>query len=375
LTNPFNPDNNAGRNYLLRALLLPVSLVYGFVVYIRNKLFDAGLLPSRRFPFPVISIGNITVGGTGKTPHVEYLLSILKDEFKIAVLSRGYKRKSSGFRIAGINSKVSEVGDEPLQIKKKFPDAEVAVSAGRVRGIRRLLSHNDRIQAVILDDAFQHRWVKPGISILLIDYHRPVNRDNLLPAGYLREPESSMKRASIVVVTKCPPKIKPIEIRIIRKELNLYPWQSLYFTSFSYGDLLPVFPEGKRFPGKWMVPESGLTILMITGIATPSVFRNYIGNISGNIVQLSFPDHHNFTRRDIRKIERAWRSVENKRKVILTTEKDAVRLGELSGFLPEMKKYMYYIPVRISFIEKNSSKFNKQILDYVRKNKRHHIFS
>jgi tetraacyldisaccharide 4'-kinase len=375
LTNPFNPDNNPGRNYLLKVLLLPVSFIYGIVVFIRNTLFDAGLLPSERFPFPVISIGNITAGGTGKTPHVEYLVSILKDEFKVAVLSRGYKRKSSGFRIAGMYSKVSEVGDEPLQIKKKFPGAEVAVSAARVKGIRRLLNHNDKIQAVILDDAFQHRWVKPGISILLIDYHRPVNRDNLLPAGYLREPVSSIKRASIVVITKCPPKIKPIDIRIIRKDLNLYPWQSLYFTSFSYGDPLPVYPEGKPFPGKWLVPGNGLTILMVTGIATPSVFRNYLGNISGDIVQLSFPDHHNFTGRDIRKIGRAWLSIENKRKAILTTEKDAVRLSELSGTGPELKKYMYYIPVRVSFIEKNSSKFNKQILDYVRKNKRHHIVS
>jgi tetraacyldisaccharide 4'-kinase len=375
LTNPFNPDNLPGRNYLLWVLLLPLSFIYGIVVFIRNKLFDAGLLPSELFPFPVISIGNITAGGTGKTPHVEYLVSILKDEFRVAVLSRGYKRKSSGFRIAGMYSKVSEVGDEPLQIKKKFPATEVAVSASRVKGIKRLLSHNDKIQVVILDDAFQHRWVKPGISMLLIDYHRPVYHDSLLPAGYLREPVSSIKRASIVVITKCPPKIKPIDIRIIRKDLNLYPWQSLYFTSFSYGDPLPVYPEGKPFPGKWLVPGNGLTILMVTGIATPSVFRNYLGNISGDIVQLSFPDHHNFTRRDIRRIERAWLSSGSKWKAIVTTEKDAVRLSELSGIGPELKKYMYYVPVRVSFIEKNSSKFNKQILDYVRKNKRHHIVS
>jgi tetraacyldisaccharide 4'-kinase len=369
----FNSDHKPGRNSLLRNLLLPFSLVYGTVMFIRNKLFDAGFLSSEKFPFPVISIGNITAGGTGKTPHVEYLVSILKDEFMVAVLSRGYKRKSTGFRVADISSKVSEVGDEPLQIKRKFPGAEVAVSAGRVKGIRKLLNYNNKIQAFILDDAFQHRWVNPGVSILLVDYNRPVTHDRLLPAGYLRENVSSKERASIVIVTKCPPGIKPIERRIIRKDLNLFPWQSLYFTSFSYGDPLPVFSEAEGFPRKGSIPE--MTLLMVTGIATPSVFRNYLGGISGNILQLSFPDHHNYKRRDIKRIEKAWQSIEGENKFMVTTEKDAVRFSELTGLDPEIKKNMYYIPLKISFVEKNSSTFNKQILDYVRKNKKHHKVS
>ena len=373
MTDLFNSDQKPGRNSLLRNLLLPFSLVYGTVVFIRNKLFDAGFLSSEKFPFPVISIGNITAGGTGKTPHVEYLVSILKDEFRVAVLSRGYKRKSTGFTVADINSKVSEVGDEPLQIKRKFPEAEVAVSSGRVKGIRKLLNYNNKIQAVILDDAFQHRWVNPGVSILLVDYNRPVYRDRLLPAGYLRESVSSKERASIVIVTKCPPGIKPIERRIIRKDLNLFPWQSLYFTSFSYGDTLPVFSEARGFPRKGSIPET--TLLMVTGIATPSVFRNYLRGISEKIIQLSFPDHHNYTRRDIKRIEKAWRSIEGNNKILVTTEKDAVRFSELAGIDPEIKKNMYYIPLKITFVEKNSSTFNKQILDYVRKNKKHHIVS
>ena len=373
MTDLFSSDHKPGRNSLLRNLLLPFSFAYGTVVFIRNKLFDAGFLSSEKFPFPVISIGNITAGGTGKTPHVEYLVSILKDEFRVAVLSRGYKRKSAGFRVADIGSRVSEVGDEPLQIKRKFPGAEVAVSAGRVKGIRKLLNHNDKIQAFILDDAFQHRWVSAGVSILMVDYNRPLNRDRLLPAGYLRESVSSKERASIVIVTKCPPGIKPIERRIIRKDLNLFPWQSLYFTSFSYGDPLPVFSEAKGFPRKGPIPEP--TLLMVTGIAAPSVFRNYLGGISGNILQLSFPDHHNYKRRDIKRIEKLWRSIEGDNKVLVTTEKDAVRFSEVAGLDPEIKKNMYYIPVKIKFVEKNSSAFNKQILDYVRKNKKHHKVS
>jgi tetraacyldisaccharide 4'-kinase len=366
---------NPNRNSILTALLIPFSLIYGAGVFIRNLFFDTGIFPSREFPFPVITVGNITVGGTGKTPHVEYLVSFLKDEFKIAVLSRGYRRKSSGFVVASTTSGVEDVGDEPLQIKKKFPDVEVAVSADRIKGIHYLCRHNTKIQAFILDDAFQHRWVRPGMSILLIDYNRPVSRDLLLPAGRLREPVSSMKRAVIVIVTKCPPVLSPIQRRIIIKELNLFPWQSLYFTMFTYGNPLPVFAEADPFPDKGKFRTNKIPVLMVTGIATPEVFRQHLLNLSREIKQLSFPDHHNYTQRDIRHIEREWQSTGNEQKVIITTEKDAVRLQKTPGIGRGLRSNMYYIPISVRFIENDGESFKKKISKYVRKNKRNHLIS
>ena len=368
-------DERKNSNSLLTALLIPFSVVYGIGVFLRNKFFDTGIFTSREFPLPIISVGNITVGGTGKTPHVEHIVSVLKDEFRVAVLSRGYKRKSSGFVLASASSDAEEVGDEPLQIKKKFPEAEVAVSADRVGGVRKLCNYNKSIQAVILDDAFQHRWIKPGISVLIVDYNRPVMHDRLLPAGRLREGVSSKERASIVIVSKCPPGITPIERRIFKKDMDLSPWQSLYFTSFSYGDPLPVFKEGDPFPAKKASSAGEPVVLMVTGIATPGILKKYLMDIFPEIVQVSFPDHHNFTGKDIQRIEKEWNMIGNKRKLIITTEKDAMRLQKTPGIDPLIKKNMYYIPVQVKFGEKNSNKFKKQIVDYVRKNKRNHIVS
>lgn len=358
---------------LIKALLYPLSLLYGIVVGIRNLLFDWGILPSREFPFPVISVGNITVGGTGKTPHVEHIVSILKDDFRIAVLSRGYKRKTSGFRIVSTGSGPDDVGDEPLQVKKKFPEAEVAVDGNRVRGIKELCRYNMDLSAFILDDAFQHRWVKPGISVLLVDYNRPLNTDMLLPAGGLREYISAKNRAAIVIVTKCPPDVKPIGLRLMTKELDLYPWQSLYFTGFSYGEPLPVFAGSQLFPEREEIKSDNIHALMVTGIATPEPLKEYLDTIFPDVRQLIFPDHHRFREKDLRRISREWQSVGEGKKLIITTEKDAMRFRNIDVFMPEIRENMFYIPVRVKFIDKEEDKFNKQIIDYVRKNKRDHI--
>jgi tetraacyldisaccharide 4'-kinase len=365
------------RNSLFTALLFPVSALYGAGVFLRNLCFDTGIFHSREFPLPVISVGNITVGGTGKTPHVEYIISLLKDEFSIAVLSRGYKRKSRGFVLASTSSGTEEVGDEPLQIKKKFPKVEVALSANRVRGISKLLGYNSGIQVIILDDAFQHRWVKPGISVLLVDYNRPVGRDSLLPAGRLRENISSTRRASIVVVTKCPADLSPIDRRIFKNELKLLPWQSLFFTGFSYNNPVPVFPEADTDPGwkYFKTRKSSLHILMVTGIATPDVYYRHLQEFSENIEQLSYPDHHNFTPKDIKLIEKRFNAIDSVQKTILTTEKDAMRFQNIGGIDPVIKSNMYYVPVSIRFMEKTENKFKKQILNYVRFNKRDHFIS
>lgn len=359
---------------LIKALLFPFSMLYGVVVLIRNTCFNFGIFISRDFGFPIISVGNITVGGTGKTPHVEYIVSLLREEFRVGVLSRGYRRKSCGFVIASTASEVRDVGDEPLQIKRKFPDVEVAVDADRVRGIRKLCSYNHGLQAMILDDAFQHRRVKAGISILLVDYNQPLKNDLLLPAGRLREYVSAKNRAVIVIVSKCPPGIKPIERRILMKDLNLYPWQSLLFSTFSYGEPLPVFDDSVPFPGREKLREEKTRILMITGIVSPRPLKKHLRGITPKIKHMAFPDHHQYTKRDAARIREAWESLGEQRKVMMTSEKDAMRFRQTGDDIdPEIRKNMYYIPVTVSFIEKDGEAFNNQILHYVRNNKRDHI--
>ena len=222
-------------------LLYPFSLVYGLIVWLRNTLFDLQIIRSAEFPIPVISVGNITVGGTGKTPHTEYLVDLLKEEFRVATLSRGYRRKTRSFILAGADPDVWEIGDEPVQIKNKYPETEVAVDRKRVNGIRQLLKRIPDLDVILLDDGYQHRYVKPGLSILLIDFNRPIWSDHLLPAGRLREPAYEKRRANIILITKCPDRLKPIERRIIVKDLKLYPFQHLYFTKLTYGQPVPVF--------------------------------------------------------------------------------------------------------------------------------------
>ena len=252
--------------------LRPLSWLYGLVVGCRNMLFEMGILKSRSFIVPVISVGNITVGGTGKTPHVEYLIRLLKDIAKVAVLSRGYKRKSHGFVLAGKETTMSDIGDEPFQMLQKFPDITVAVDKKRTRGIDKLTSgeYVDGIDVVLLDDAFQHRYVKPGINILLVDYHRLVIYDELLPSGRLREPVKGKDRADIVIITKCPTDLKPMEFRVITKAMGLYPYQQLYFSTHEYEAPRPVFPETAK-PDKLagLTDLKGKNILLLTGIASP----------------------------------------------------------------------------------------------------------
>ena len=226
--------------------LYPVSWIYGTGVWLRNKLFDWGIYKERKFDIPVISVGNITVGGTGKTPHTEYLIRLLQKDYKVAVLSRGYKRKSKGFVLARPDTSVQMIGDEPFQMKQKFPDIHMAVDRDRCHGIEQLCNSHiaPGTEVIILDDAFQHRYVKPGINILLVDYHRLICEDTLLPAGRMREPENGKSRAHIVIVTKCPKDITPMDLRVLSKQMELYPYQQLYFTTLTYGKLHPLFTAG-----------------------------------------------------------------------------------------------------------------------------------
>ena len=352
--------------------LLPLSWLYGLGVKFRNMLFEIGILHSESFDVPVISVGNITVGGTGKTPHVEYLIELLKDKAKVAVLSRGYKRRTRGFVIADDNATAKTIGDEPLQMKRKYgDDITVAVDRKRCHGIRQLTSDEDGIDVILLDDAFQHRYVKPGVNILLVDYHRLIIYDKLLPAGRLREPLSGKNRADIVIVTKCPHDLKPMEFRVITKAMNLYPFQRLFFTCLEYRNITPVFGSGEQ-----SLDSIGKDchILLLTGIASPQQMIEDISPRCPHITPLTFGDHHTFTSSDVARINNEFAALPHP-KMIITTEKDATRLIAVEGLSEEVRGAMFALPVKIRFMLGQEESFNEKIIGYVRKNSRNSILA
>ena len=320
--------------------LMPFAWLYGLVVCIRNLMFDVGMLKSKTFPLPVICVGNITVGGTGKTPHTEYLIRLLSKDHQVAVLSRGYKRKSEGYVLATKDTPMAEIGDEPYQMKQKYPQIHMAVDKDRCHGIEQLMQKTVKPQSdvVILDDAYQHRYVKAGLNILLMDYHRLIHLDKLLPAGRLREPMSGSQRADIVIITKCPRDIKLMDRIGIERSINLKNWQKIFFTTYKYPDQMEGLGENP---------------LLVTGIASPQQMVYDLQKIVPTFELMSFPDHHNFTEQDIDAIR--TRAVG---RTILTTEKDATRLHGLDN--------MKVIPIEVEFIE-GKEKFDKMIKNYVNK--------
>jgi len=354
-------------------ILLPFSWIYGAGVWIRNSLYDNGIIPSTGFSIPLISIGNITVGGTGKTPHVEYLVGILKKEYRVATLSRGYLRKTRDFSIVLPGSGTREVGDEPCQIKRRYPDILVAVDRKRVHGVRELLKLAPPLDLVILDDAFQHRSLKPGFSILLIDYNRPMVRDPLLPAGRLREPAINRRRANMILVTKCPEDIQPIQMREYVNRLGLELGQHLFFTTMHYSGLVPVFrnpvvQDPEDFHGK----ASG--ILVVSGVVNPSSLRDYASNFSSNVREIRFPDHHRYRKKDAEKMRSVMEEMgaPASKILLLTTEKDAVKLAELD--LPSyMKDAIYAVRIEVFILNNDGVNFENQIKRYVTSNKRSNI--
>ena len=350
--------------------LQPLSWFYGLGVRFRNTLFETGFLKSRSFSIPVISVGNITVGGTGKTPHVEYLIRLLQDHSRVAVLSRGYKRKSHGFQIANESSTARTIGDEPFQMKQKFPKVIIAVDKNRVHGIEALNQKYQDIDVILLDDAFQHRYVKPGINILLVDYHRLIIYDTLLPAGRLREPLTGKNRADMVIITKCPKDLKPMEYRVITKAMDLYPYQQIFFTTLEYGELTPLFK--KEAPTVNLDKLKDHNVLLLTGIASPRQMKEDLTPVVSKLSMLSFPDHHAFSQKDIEQISSEFAKLPSP-KCIITTEKDAARFIGLEGLSNEIKENIYILPVRITFMLNQEEKFNENIIGYVRKNSRNSI--
>ena len=352
--------------------LIPLSWLYGIGVGFRNQLFNIGLLKQHDYDIPIISVGNITVGGAGKTPHVEYLIRLLKDKVKVAVLSRGYKRKTHGYVLANDSSTVTDIGDEPYQMKQKYQDVHIAVDKKRVDGIAHITgdAETNDTDVILLDDAFQHRYVKPGINILLVDYHRLIIYDKLLPAGRLREPQSGKNRADIVIITKCPKDLKPMEFRVLTKAMNLYPYQSLYFTTIEYESLTPLFAKEKSTIEKEALEDKH--VMLITGIASPKQIIIDLKPHVKEMTTLAFSDHHQFKSKDIMKINETFNAIKGE-KIIVTTEKDATRLEQLEGLSGEVKQNLYVLPIKVKFMINQEEEFNDKIIDYVRKNSRNSI--
>ena len=353
--------------------LLPLSWIYGSIVRFRNWLFDIGLKKSRAFSIPVISVGNITVGGSGKTPHVAYLIRLLHDKVKTAVLSRGYKRKSHGYVLADENTEMTEIGDEPFQMHQKFKDIYVAVDAKRVRGIDHLQNDGETkdVDVVLLDDAFQHRYVKPGINILLVDYHRLIIYDELLPAGHLREPKEGKRRADMVIITKCPKDLKPMEFRVLTRAMDLFPYQDLFFTTLNYKQPKGIF-NNKELPLTDIAKDT--TIMVLTGIASPQQMMLDLQPYGKSLVPMSFGDHHNFSHADIEQINSRFASLPSPR-IVITTEKDRSRLITAEGLSEEIKNNIYALPIEVKFLLDGEKSFNKKIISYVRKNSRNSILA
>ena len=328
--------------------LKPLSWLYGLGVRFRNTLFETGVLKSKAFAVPIISVGNITVGGSGKTPHVEYLVNLL-------------------------HNKMHMVGDEPYQMKSKFKDLYVAVDKNRCDGITRLTNDEETkdTDVILLDDAFQHRYVKPGINILLVDYHRLIIYDELLPAGHLREPKEGKRRADMVIITKCPKDLKPMEYRVLTRAMELYPYQDLFFTTLVYKDLQAVFGDKKL---KLTQLEKKTNILLLTGIASPRQMVLDLQPYGAHIVPLTFADHHNFKKCDIESINEVFNAMPSP-KIIITTEKDKARLTDVEGLNEEVRNALYALPIEVQFMLNGKETFNKKILSYVRKISRNSILA
>jgi tetraacyldisaccharide 4'-kinase len=355
------------KNFFSVLFLGIFSILYGIVISFRNFFYDSKIIKSEEFKIPIISVGNISVGGTGKTPHAEYLVDLLKDEFNIAVLSRGYKRKSKGFRIIEATDTHFDAGDEPLQIKQKYPSITVAVCKRREYGIRKIQELYPEVNIVILDDAFQYRKVVPGISILLNDYNNPIAHDYLLPLGRLREYKSASHRADFLIYTKCPTELKPIDIRILNKDIDTRPFQYLFFSTLKYSDLIPVFSENPKIELYKLSDFNN--ILLVTGIAKPNNLFNFLKAKNENVAHLAYSDHHNFSKKDINTISKTF-SLLSENKIIVVTDKDAVRLKSKDFIPDEIKERIFSIPIKVEFLCYNDDKnqFEKLVTNYVRNN-------
>ena len=341
----------------IRILLFPFSLIYALIVTVRNWCFDKKILPSTSFNLPVIGVGNLAVGGTGKSPMVELLIRQLKDRYPIAVLSRGYKRKTRGYALANASTTALDIGDEPMQFHSKFPAVAVAVGEERIVAIPQLLHDRPETRAIILDDAFQHRAVRAGLNILLTDYSNLFTRDWWLPSGDLRDAPSSYRRAQAIVVTKCPDGLEEDQRRAIATEIAPRPGQQLFFSAISYGTPYHIT---RQDPG---VVDEDVEVLLVTGIANPAPLKRWLNEHSRTYYEIAYGDHHIFTIDDLHGITRRFGSITAEKKLILTTEKDAVRLIK---FRQELEGWPFYVlPITPRFLFGEEERFADMILQFI----------
>ncbi|MBC7868136.1 MAG: tetraacyldisaccharide 4'-kinase [Gloeobacteraceae cyanobacterium ES-bin-316] len=340
-----------------RYLLLPISFLYGLVIWLRNWLFDKNILKSATFNFPIICIGNLAVGGTGKTPMTELLVEFLQHKYKTATLSRGYKRKTKGFAVADEKSTAIEIGDEPMQFHQKFPGITVAVGEERLVAIPQLLHQLPGTEVIILDDAFQHRSVNAGLNIVLTECKNLYTRDFMLPAGDLRDVKQSIKRADIIVVTKCTPDFSQADKETTVKEINPAAHQQVFFTEIMYGQPYHLFTKTKTDL------HSATDVLLLCGIANPKPLKDFLNSNVRSYDMLRYADHHIFSSEELKDIQKQFEKIDSSNKLIITTEKDAVRLQK---FEKELFNYpIYAIPIRHHFLFGQEETFRQSVSAFI----------
>ncbi len=343
---------------LVKILLSPFTALYAVGISIRNLLYKNDVLKSARFDIPVVSVGNLSIGGTGKTPHIEYLVNWLKQYIPVAILSRGYKRETTGFLMSYQAKTVKDIGDEPFQYTTKFPDVPVAVSENRELGIPLLLKSAPDTKMILLDDAFQHLSVKPYINILLTSYDRPFYSDHLLPSGRLREWRSSYERADIILVTKCPAKLTKEEGADLKLKINPLPHQRVFFTEYRYSFLYHIF-DGGNFKS-W---NKNAYVLLVTGIANTQYLEEYVKSKVKHVQRFSFADHHWYTNFDVGQIKRQYDALPGPDKYIVTTEKDATRLSLHRDYILENNLPIFALPIEVNFLWNQEEEFKQTIAD------------
>jgi tetraacyldisaccharide 4'-kinase len=343
---------------ILKYVSLPIAVLYGLVVSLRNKMYDWGVFDAISFSIPVISVGNITVGGTGKSPHIEYIIELISHKYQTATLSRGYKRATRGFRLASANSNAKEIGDEPFQFKSKYPQLEVCVAEERMTAIPQLLQKKPFVEVILLDDAFQHRTVKPGLSILLSDFDRLYTNDFIMPFGLLRESRKAAKRAEIIIITKCSPNLSDTARIKIENEIKPLSYQTLYFSAIQYKQLYALYPNEAQL-------NIDTEILLVTGIANPLPLLQHLKKIYKKVHPLSFKDHHYFTFDDLSEIKEAFDHLSAQNKIIVTTEKDASRLMLLQEKIIALKLPFYAQSIGIEILFDAKEKLDTEILEFI----------
>ncbi len=340
---------------IVRLLLLPFTILYAMAIAVRNFLYTSRIITRTRFDFPIICIGNLSAGGTGKTPHIEWLIRLLGIDYKLAVLSRGYKRKTVGYILADTKSTPQSIGDEPFQIAQNFPNVSVAVSENRVLGIPHLLGDVTDTEVILMDDGLQHLPVKPGFSIILTDYHHPFYNDWLLPSGRLREFRSGYKKAEVIVVTKCPPLLSKTERELITTQIRPMPNQTVFFTTLQYGNLQPVFEQ--------KLPDQTQSVLAVSGIASPELFCNELNSRYTQLTSLAYSDHQEYTNLILTEIAEKYRSLDNA--IIVTTQKDAVKFHTETAINILGKLPVFYLPVQVKLLDDSEESFKKLLTQYI----------